>query len=40
MKEKKKYEKPRILETTKLEAIAGVCTGGKTSSGTCTLIMS
>lgn len=27
MKNKKKYEKPKILEITKIEAIAGICTG-------------
>lgn len=43
MKEKKKYEKPRILEITKIEAIAGVCAPappGKADSGTCNPIMS
>lgn len=43
MKEKKKYEKPRILESTKIEAIAGVCTPsppGKADSGSCNPIMS
>ncbi|MEJ5166282.1 MAG: hypothetical protein WHV67_04555 [Thermoanaerobaculia bacterium] len=36
MKEKKKYEKPRILEVEKIEAIAGACAPappGKASSG-------
>ena len=42
MKEKKRYEKPRIIEFTKLEAIAGACPapGGKTTTESCSLIMS
>jgi hypothetical protein len=42
MKEKKRYEKPRIIESTKLEAIAGACSGpgGKSTSESCSLIMS
>lgn len=43
MKEKKKYEKPKILESTKIEAIAGVCTPappGKASPPGCTTIAS
>ncbi len=43
MKNKKRYERPRIIESTKLEAIAGLCTPappGKSSSESCTNIMS
>lgn len=43
MKEKKKYEKPRILDVVNIEAIAGVCAPappGKANSGSCNPIMS
>ncbi len=42
MKNKKKYEKPKILDCNKIEAIAGLCPAptGKTSPSTCSVIMS
>jgi hypothetical protein len=45
MDQRKFYEKPAVVENIKLEAIAGTCTGGKTSSsdptpGCATLIAS
>lgn len=43
MKDKKRYERPRIIESTKLEAIAGACIPappGKASSESCSEIMS
>lgn len=43
MKEKKKYEKPRIIEITKIEAIAAGCPQAKVSKavqGACTVISS
>lgn len=43
MKEKKKYEKPRILDVVNIEAIAGICTPsppGKSDSGSCSVIAS
>ena len=45
MDQRKSYEKPVVMENIKLEAIAGTCTGGKTSSsdpqvGCATLIAS
>lgn len=32
MDQRKPYEKPVVVESIKLEAIAGTCTGGKASS--------
>ncbi len=42
MKDKKKYERPKILDCNKIEAIAGVCPPptGKANSSTCSVIMS
>lgn len=43
MDQKKNYEKPQIIESVKLEAIAGACSvaGGKASSGdpACTTVI-
>jgi hypothetical protein len=33
MEEKKTYQRPRITDSVKLEAIAGACAGGKGPGG-------